>query len=140
MILEEIKKANLQAMKDKNTVARSLFSVLLNKIKLAEIAKRETNETINEVDIISILQKQAKELAEEKENYSKVKNQVAVGEIEIQEKLVASFLPKMMSEEEIENIILQMEDKSIPAIMKLFKEQYAGKCDMRLVNQVARKF
>ncbi len=140
MILEEIKKANLQAMKDKNTVARSLFSVLLNKIKLAEIAKRETNETINEVDIISILQKQAKELAEEKENYSKVKNQVAVGEIEIQKKLVASFLPKMMSEEEIENIILQMEDKSIPAIMKLFKEQYAGKCDMRLVNQVARKF
>lgn len=139
MILDEIKKANLQALKDKNTVARNLYSVLLNKIKLAEISKRESQEEVTENDVISILQKQAKELAEEKANYLKVRNQIATDEIELQEKIVASFLPEMMTEKEIEDIILQMEEKTIPTIMKKFKEEYAGKCDMRLVNQVARK-
>lgn len=140
MIIDEIKKANLQAMKDKNTVARNLFSVVLNKVKLLEIAKRETGQALTDVDLVAILQKQAKELAEEKENYAKVNNQLAVEELTKQEAIVASFLPQMMSEEEIEKIIMQMEDKSLPAIMKKFKEEFAGKVDMRVVNQVARKF
>lgn len=139
MILEMIKKANIQAMKDKNVIARSLFSVLLNKINLLEIAKRETNENLTDADIVSILQKQAKELAEEKENYIKVGNHKTAEEIKQQEEIVQSFLPQMMTEKEIENVILTMEEKSIPAIMRKFKEEYAGKCDMRLVNQVAKK-
>ena len=44
----------------------------------------------------------------------------------------------MMSEEEIKAIIDAMEDKSIPAIMKKFKSEYAGKVDMGLVNRIAR--
>ena len=32
MIEEQIKKANIEAMKNKDTVARSFYSVLLNKI------------------------------------------------------------------------------------------------------------
>lgn len=140
MILDDLKKANLQALKDRNVVARNLYSVLLNKIKLFEIAKRETNQSLTEPDIISILQKQAKELEDEKTNYMKVKNEKAVKELEIQEQIVHSFLPKMMTEQEIEAIILQMQDKSLPSIMRKFKEDFAGKCDMRLVNQVARKF
>ena len=33
-LAEQIKKANIQAMKDKDTVARSIYSVVLNKIML----------------------------------------------------------------------------------------------------------
>ena len=43
-----------------------------------------------------------------------------------------------MSEEEIKNVILSLEDKSIPAVMKHFKTNYAGKCDMGLVNKVLK--
>ena len=43
-----------------------------------------------------------------------------------------------MSEEEIKNIILSLEDRSIPSIMKHFKQNYAGKCDMGLVNKVLK--
>ena len=44
----------------------------------------------------------------------------------------------MMNEEEIKNVILSLEDKSIPAVMKHFKTNYAGKCDMGLVNKVLK--
>ena len=41
-------------------------------------------------------------------------------------------------EEEIKNIIANMDDKSIPSVMKHFKANYAGKVDMSLVNKIAR--
>ena len=39
MIEEQIKKANIEAMKNKDAVARAFYSVLLNKILLEKIAK-----------------------------------------------------------------------------------------------------
>ena len=41
MINDELKKANVQAMKDKDTVARTIYSVVLNKTMLENIKKRE---------------------------------------------------------------------------------------------------
>ena len=74
MILDEIKKANIEAMKNKDSVARSIFSVVLNKLKLEEIKKRESGQTLTDADSVNILQKAIKELSEEKENYLKAKN------------------------------------------------------------------
>ena len=48
MLYEKIKQANVQAMKDKDAVARSIYSVLLNKIMLENIKKmRRTNSAQN---------------------------------------------------------------------------------------------
>ena len=44
----------------------------------------------------------------------------------------------MMSEEEIKSVILSLDDKSTPSVMKHFKANYAGKCDMGLVNKVLK--
>ena len=53
-------------------------------------------------------------------------------------KTIQSYLPKMLTEEEIKNEILSLEDRSIPSVMKHFKEKFAGKVDMGLVNRIAR--
>ena len=37
-------------------------------------------------------------------------------------------------------IIEKIEDKSIGNVMKIFKTQYAGKCDMRDVQAVLKRF
>lgn len=138
MIIDEIKKANIQAIKDKDTVARSIYSVLLNKIMLENIKKREVGAEMTDVDCIQILQKSIKELTDECENYKKVNNAEEVENIQKQIKIVEGYLPQMMSQEEIKNVILAMEDKSVPSVMKHFKANYAGKCDMRLVQEVLR--
>ena len=138
MIYDEIKKANVQAIKDKDTVARSIYSVLLNKFMLENIKKREQGTEITDVDAVQILQKSIKELTEEMENYKKVNNLQEVETISTQIKIVEKYLPKMMSEEEIKQVIISLADKTIPAVMKHFKQNYAGKCDMRLVQEVLK--
>lgn len=138
MLYDEIKKANVQAMKDKDAVARSFYSVLLNKIMLENIKKREKNEEVNDADIANILQKTIKELEEEKQNYEKVGHQDEVENISKQIELAKKYLPKMLSKEEIADIINSLEDKSIPSVMKHFKANYNGKCDMRMVQEVLK--
>ena len=139
MLVDEIKKANIQAMKDKDTVARSIYSVILNKIMLENIKKREKGEELSDADVSNILQKTIKELTEEKENYEKVGNSEEVEKISAQIDIASKYLPKMLSKEEIREVILSLDDKSIPNVMKHFKANYNGKCDMRLVQEVLKE-
>ena len=139
MLQEKIKAANVQAMKDKDVVARSFYSVLLNKIMLENIKKREKGGQVEDADIANILQKSIKELEEEKENYAKVGNTAEVANIERQIEIAKSYLPKMLTADEIAEIISGLDDKSVPSVMKHFKANYNGKCDMRLVQEVLKK-
>ena len=138
MIIDEIKKDNVQAMKEKNTIARTIYGVVVNKHMLQSIEKRKTGGELTDADMVAILQKTIKELAEEAENYAKVGNTAQVEEINAQKAILEKYLPQMMSEDEIRNIIAGMDDKSMPSIMKHFKANYAGKVDMQLVNKIAR--
>ena len=138
MLYDEIKKANVQAMKDKDSVARGFYSVLLNKIMLENIKKREKGGEVDDADISNILQKTIKELEEEKENYNKVGNTEEVENISMQIEIAKKYLPKMLENDEIKEIILSLPDKSIPFVMKYFKQNYNGKCDMRNVQEVLK--
>lgn len=139
MLHDDIKKANVEAMKNKDTVARSFYSVLLNKILLESINKREKGEEIVDADVSNIIQKMIKELNEEKENYSKVGNTEQVETLVKQIEIASKYLPKMLSEEEIATIIAGLEDKSIGNVMKHFKTNYNGTVDMRLVQEVLKR-
>ena len=140
MILDEIKKANVQALKDKNTNARTIYGIVSNKAMLETIKKRKKGEVLSDVDMVQIIQKTIKELTEEAENYAKVGNKVEQEKIVEQKTILEKYLPKMMSEEEIRSIISGLEDKSIGNVMKHFKMNYAGKCDMKLVNEIIKQF
>lgn len=138
MIVDEIKKANIEAMKNKDAVARSLYSVLLNKIKLEEIKKRESGQALSDGDVANILQKMVKELTEEKESYEKAGREETANDLKKQLAIVDKFMPKMLTADEIKNIILSLEDRSIPFVMKYFKMNYNGACDMRQVQEVLK--
>ncbi len=140
MILEQIKLDNTKAIKEKNTSARAILSILMNKALLEDVKKREKGEVVTDVDMVAILQKTVKELTDEMENYKKVNNASQVEEIEKQIEIVKSYLPKMLSVEEIMAIIEPMEDKSIPTVMKKFKSEYAGKVDMKDVQVALKNF
>ena len=138
MLLEEINKANVQAFKDKNTLAKDVISIIKSRIKLVEVEKRTKNEQITDSDIMQIIQKLIKELAEGQENYKKVNNTQEVENLDKQIAFCKNFLPKELSQEEIKEIIVKMEDKSIPSVMKHFKANYAGQVDMKLVQEVLK--
>ena len=139
MIIDEIKKDNVQAMKDKNALARAIYGVVMNKVLLAGIEAKKDGKELADSDVVQILQKTIKELTEEKENYLKANHQEMANSSLKQIEIISKFLPKMMSKEEIKKIILSLEDKSIPFVMKYFKANYNGKCDMRVVQEVLRE-
>ena len=133
---DTIKKANLLAMKNKDAVARAIYSMVLNKIMMQEVKLRGTNQTLCDADVLNILQKTTKELEEEKLAFEKVGNTQKAQEISKQKELIVAFLPTMLDKTEIEKIILGLEDKSIGNVMKYFKQNHNGTCDMTLVRQV----
>ena len=138
MIIEEIKQANIQAMKDKDQRARGIYSVLMNKHLMASVDSRTNGKEVEDADMVRIIQKTIKELEEERDNYARVNNTEEVENIEYQKSLIEKYLPQMLSEEEIKNIILGLEDKTVPSVMRHFKTNYNGKCDMKVVSAVLK--
>lgn len=136
MIKDQIKKANIEAMKNKDQNARALYSVVLNKIMLEEVKRRGTANEMTDGDILNVLQKVMKELEEEKAGFIKASNIERSEKIAAQQELLKAFLPQMMTEDEIKNIVLGLDDQSIGSVMKYFKQNFNGKCDMGLVKKV----
>lgn len=139
MLIDELKKANIEAMKNKDKDARTIISVVLSKAKLLEVENKANNKEFNDNDVLQIIQKSLKELADEKQGYIKVNNQERVESIARQEAVIKKYLPAQLSEDEIRKEIETLEDKSIPNIMKHFKTNYTCRVDMSLVNKIARE-
>lgn len=138
MLIDQIHDANIQAMKDHDRVARGILSVVLTKAKLVEVELRSQGQKLEESQVLDIIQKTIKELHDEKDGYLHVNNLEKVKDVEKQEDILNSYLPKQLSEEEIRSIIDKLDDKSMPSVMKHFKTNYAGKVNMSLVSQIVR--
>ena len=138
MILDEINKANVVAFKEKDSITKDIISVIKSRAKLLEVEKRTKNEAITDADMATLIQKLIKELQEAKDNYTKVGNQTEVNNITKQIEFCEKYLPKKLSSDEIKSIIMSLEDKSIPSVMKHFKTNYAGAVDMRDVQEIIK--
>lgn len=136
MIIDDIKKANIEAMKAHDAASRSAYSILIS--RYTELKTSAAGKEVNDTDVIHLIQKLGKELDEERNGYLSANRAEQAANVEAQKKALARFLPKMLSEEEIKAIIASIEDKSLPNIMKHFKANYEGKVDMGLVSKIAR--
>lgn len=136
MLIDQIKKSNIEAMKAHDAASRSVYSIIIS--RYMEMKTSGTGKEITDADVLHIIQKLDKELDEEKAGYVNAGRAEQAAEIDNQKKALAVFIPKQMSEEEIKTIILSLEDRSVPAVMKHFKTNYAGQVDMALVNRVLR--
>lgn len=138
MLIDTIKKENMLALKEKNENKRAVLSVIINKYMILTTEKRGKNEEVTDEDLLKIIQKTIKELEEEKSSYLSAGRNDSATKIDDQMSYISSYLPKMLSEEEIKDIILKLEDRSIPSVMKHFKMNYGSSVDMGLVNKVLK--
>lgn len=140
MIFLDIQSANIQALKDHDKVARSILSVVYGKMKNVSIDLGLNAKSLEDADALKVIQKTIKELDEEIDGYKKAGRDETVKELETQKEIIAKYLPKQLSEDEIRIEISKLEDKKIPSVMKHFKTNFAGLCDMSLVSKVAKEF
>lgn len=137
MTLEELKKAKIVAMKEKNADAVTAYNAVISKLMLMKTDANHGSE-ITDADIVSACRKTESELIEERENFERAGRSETVASLERQIATVKQYIPELLSKEKIKEIILGLEDKSVPAVMKYFKTNYAGKCDMKIVNETLR--
>ena len=133
MLIDALRKANIEALKNRDKDRRAIYSVVINRYDL--LAKEKA---VNDGDLASIIAKVNKELEEEKEGYVKTNNAEGIRSIEVQKLALTPFLPKTLSEEEIKAEIMKLEDKSVKNVMLHFKTNFQGRVDMGKVNQILK--
>ena len=99
MLIDEIKKANMQALKDKDKATRAALSTVINKYMLLNVENKAKGKETTDADVISILQKSVKELEEEKNMFVKAARQDKIDEMNIQINAVKKYLPELMQDE-----------------------------------------
>ena len=139
MLIDEINKAKIDAFKNKDEQAKNAIGNIKSKFLLMQVEKRQKGEEMTDADTTQILLKLVKELDEEAENYKKVGNETEVENILKQKQTVERFLPKMLTKDEIKEIILSLPERTVPVVMKHFKANYAGKVNMQDVNAVMKE-
>lgn len=135
-LLETLKKANIDALKNKDKDARTILSVVINKVTTKE---KEHNTQLSDQDTLAIILKVNKELEEERAGYLQANNPERVISTDNQIKILSGYIPQQLSEEDIRSEIAKLSDKSLPNVMKHFKINFAGRADLSLVSKVVRQ-
>ena len=99
MLIDELNKANIEALKARDQIARAIYSVLLSKYKALDIELRSQGKEASDQDMVKLIAKTIKELDEEKESYARAGRTEEVENIVTQKSLIEKYLPKLMSEE-----------------------------------------
>jgi uncharacterized protein YqeY len=136
MLIDEIKKANITAMKAHDADSRAALSIVIS--KYTELKTNGSGKEVTDADVLAIIKKVDKELDEERASFVAAGRNDTVASLDKQKAALTPFIPKQMSEEEIRKIYATLTDKALPSVMKFFKEKYAGQVDMSLVSKIAR--
>lgn len=142
-ILSDLKKAMLSKDKDLTQVLRSLKAALLEK----EISERKGGEAkLSEEQVTQVLMKAAKQRKDSIQQYSEAGRDdlVAVEQKELE--IIESYLPKMMSENEIAEIVDEVlaqvgasSPQDMGKVMGAIMPKVKGKADGSLVNKIVRE-
>lgn len=125
---QQLKDAHIKAMKEKDTLRKNLFSVLLGEIKNQEISGVESTDE----NVLLVIRKMEKTLL-----------QVNTPESQLEIECIKPFLPSLMSEDKVREILTGLIDsgvsKNMGELMKNFNSQYKGKADNKIVSQVIKE-
>ena len=125
---QQLKDAHIKAMKEKDTLRKNLFSVLLGEVKNQEISGVESTDE----NVLLVIRKMEKTLL-----------QVNTQESQLEIECIKPFLPSLMSEDKVREILTSLIDsgvsKNMGELMKNFNSQYKGKADNKIVSQVIKE-
>ena len=144
------KKINEQfnaALKSKNKTFISTFRLILAAIKERDIANRTggKKEEIKDPEIIKVLRKMKKQRQESADLYKKGGRQELLEVEEAEIKIIDTFLPKQLSEEETKKICKEIIEsvgassiKDMGKIMGQLKQKYSDSIDFSKVNIIVK--
>ena len=135
------------ALKNKNKTLVSTLRLILAGIQGRDIANRKGNnkEVIKDPEIIKLLRKMKKQGQDSADLYEKGGRQELLDAEKEEIKIIDSFLPQQLSEEETKKICKQVVEslgassiKDMGKIMGTLKQKYADTIDFSKVNIIVK--
>lgn len=138
-LIEEFK----SSMRNKDTIRKNTVTMVRAAIKQREVDERIE---LGDEGVLEIISKQLKEKKMAIEEFRKGNRQDLVELTEAEMSILLEYLPKQLTEEEVEQIVRETIDeiratslKEIGIIMKAVMPKVKGKADGNMINQAVRK-
>ena len=144
---EKINQQFNAALKNKNKTLVSTLRLILAAIKEKDIANRTSGkkEEVKDQEILRVLQKMKKQRQDSAELYKKGGRQELLNIEEDEIKIIDTFLPKQLSEEETKKICKQIIEsvgassiKDMGKIMGILKQKYSDSIDFSKANIIIK--
>ena len=144
---EKINEQFNQALKNKNKSLISTFRLILAAIKERDIANRSEGkkEEVKDPEIIKVLRKMKKQRQDSAELYKKGERKELLEVEESEIKIIDTFLPKQLSEEDTKKICKDVIEsleasslKDMGKIMGTLKQKYSDTIDFSKVSVILK--
>ena len=144
---EKINEQFKTALKSKNKTLVSTLRLVLAAIKERDIANRtsEKKEAVKDVEIVKVLRRMKKQRQESADLFKKGGRQELLEAEESEIKIINTFLPKQLNEEETKKICKKAIEslgatsiKDMGKIMGSLKQKYSGSIDFSKANTIIK--
>lgn len=138
-LLEDLK----NCMKDKNVVRKNVVQMVRAAILQVE---KDKQITLDDNQIIEIIAKESKKRKDSLVDYEKSGREDLINEIKEEISVLAEYLPKQLSAEEVEQIVAEVikeenvtSMKDMGKVMKAAKEKIGAASDGKTINEAVKK-
>ena len=138
-LLEDLK----SCMKEKNVVRKNVIQMVRAAILQVE---KDKHIELNDDQIIDIIAKESKKRKDSLEDYEKSGREDLINEIKEEIEILAEYLPKQLSVEEVEEIVKEVikdegatSMKDMGKVMKAAKEKIGAASDGKTINEVVKQ-
>ena len=144
---KKIKEQFNTALKSKNKTLISTLRLVLAAIKERDISNRtnEKKEPVKDEEIVKVLRRMKKQRQESADLYKKGERQELLEAEESEIKIIDTFLPKQLNEEETKKICKEIIEslgassmKDMGKIMGSLKKKYSDTIDFSKVNTIVK--
>lgn len=132
------------AMKSHDKIKKDTITMVCAAIKQIEVDKRVD---LSDEEVIDIISKQYKERVSSIDEFKRGGRDDLVAQTEEEIKIILEYLPKQLTDEELEDIIKEAieklsitDKKQIGELMKEVMPKVKGKADGKKVNSIASKY
>ena len=140
---EKLQEDLKSSMKNKDTVKKSVVTLIRAAIKQHEVDNRVE---LADDAIIDIISKQLKQRKDSLAEFEKANRDDLVEETKSEIQVLEGYLPQQLSEEELEKIVIETiaevgatSMKDMGKIMTAIKPKTAGRADGRKINELVKK-
>ena len=128
------------AMRNKDSIRRTVLRTIISEIRNAEIAKQEV---LDDEGVLVVMTKQAQQRRDSIEAFKAASRSDLVESESAELKIISGYLPEQLSEDEIEvvitEVISQVEAKGSSDMGKVMKEimqRVRGRADGKMVSAI----